>query len=163
MPIPLSEIISLLKNMCKKESSEKVSNTDLNQRICLFCQKCIGQKHGTYSRHPPIGLSTGVSARQLIQRYFCPACERTFSRLPFCWLPRMGILLISLLIPVLAGASINGLLVEWDVARSTVQRWRLRAQRVIRDLAILLENPKVGWAEISKHFSRSFYKVSSPS
>ena len=115
------------------------SDTDLDlirPDYCISCGRAHPWRHGPYPRKPHRDRGADESLNPiLIQRYFCPGCEKTFSVLPECipprrWYPwevQQAILLLFLL-----GHSAYEIAKESIPSYKTITRWFQRFQDQFR-------------------------------
>lgn len=128
MPWILSDIESLAQYMAT------ISKGAQPPPCCVHCGKAGPWRHGGYCRKADRSSPQESSLNPVyIQRYYCPACRRTFSVLPECIPPRRWYLwkiqqmALSL---VLAGKSPRAIAKEIMPSRHTISRWmnRFKAQ-----------------------------------
>ena len=93
---------------------------------CLCCGKAKPHRHGGYPRKADRTTQSESLNPVIIQRYYCPECQRTCSVLPECLPPRRWYLWevqqVALLL-LLAGKSIRAIAKEITPSRRTISRW----------------------------------------
>ena len=122
-------ILSLMQHLSVKEDQ-----ASYRLDHCLCCGKAKPHLHGCYPRKSDRSGNNNSSLNPVyIQRYYCPACQRTCSVLPECISPHRWYLweiqqiALSLL---LTGKSLRAVAQEIMPSRHTISRWlnRLKEQ-----------------------------------
>jgi transposase-like protein len=123
----LSDILSLTQylSLLKKKKSDCICNAT----PCPHCGILNPWRHGYYKRKSD-RLSSARSFNPIpVQRYFCPACNKTFSVLPECIPPHRWHVWeaqqVALLL-LLAGKSVYATAKEIAPSRHTITRWLAR-------------------------------------
>jgi len=125
-------ILSLMQHQIDKEEQESC-----RLEYCLCCGKAKPHFHGAYPRKTYRSGNNDSSLNPVyIQRYYCPACQKTCSVLPECIPPHRWYLwelqqiALSLL---LAGKSLRAVAQEIMPSRRTIGRWinRLKEQFLV--------------------------------
>lgn len=94
---------------------------------CLCCGRADPHFHGRYPRKADRSNKSGDSLNPiLIQRYYCPECQKTCSALPECVPPRRWYLWevqqVTLVL-LLAGQSLRAIAKAVAPSRRTIGRW----------------------------------------
>ncbi len=109
---------------------------------CCSCGKSGLWRHGHYERKADRQNQSAVSLNPiLIQRFFCPYCQKTCSVLPECIPPRRWYLWEvqqRVICMLLSGASLHTASQATQASRSTCRRWwsRLKEQFLIQSDAL---------------------------
>ncbi len=113
------------------------SNSDqVRPKFCACCGRINLWRHACYERKPDHESSPGESLNPiLIQRYYCPGCEKTFSVFPECIPPRRWYIWEvqqQVLMFFILGQSVYAIAKTSIPSYKTVQRWLLRFQEQFR-------------------------------
>lgn len=119
----LSDILSLIQY--QQLTKEGESAYRLEQ--CLCCGKANPHRHGSYPRKGDRSSGNDSSLNPIyIQRYYCPACQRTCSVLPECMPPhRWYVWEIQqrALLLFFVGMSLRAIAQQIAPSRHTITRW----------------------------------------
>lgn len=155
-------ILSLMQHLIAKEEQ-----APYRLENCLCCGKANPHLHGDYPRKAYRSGDNDSSLNPVyIQRYYCPACQRTCSVLPECMPPHRWYLweiqqiALSLL---LTGKSLRAVAEEVTPSRRTLGRWmnRFKEQSLIYKDALCHHITDLGrtsglkdfWQSCLDHFS----------
>jgi transposase-like protein len=128
----LADILSLI------QYSELFKDKSRDHRLdrCLCCGKARPQLHGCYPRKADRSGASDESLNPIwIQRYYCPACQRTCSVLPECLPPlrwHLWAIQQAALVLLLAGKSLRAIAQEISPSRRTIGRWMNRFKEQFR-------------------------------
>lgn len=107
---------------------------DIKPDRCLCCGRLKVWPHGKYPRKADRTNSADSLNPIWIQRYYCPACHKTFSVLPECLPPRRWYLWevqqVALML-ALAGVSFRAIENKIAPSRRTIRRWLNRFKEQI--------------------------------
>ena len=132
MPYILPMFFSLIQYKNALDNNSVLIRPD----YCVLCGRAHPWRHGPYPRKPHRDGGFGESLNPiLIQRYFCPGCEKTFSVLPECipphrwylWEVQQAVLLLFIL-----GHSAYDIAKESIPSYQTITRWFHRFQEQYR-------------------------------
>lgn len=141
----LEKILSSISRLCKAAQELSPEEKARFERTCIYCSKggCI--KHGTRTRNSPRSGPEEPQCKETIQRLLCKPCKKTFSRLPPSFLPRFSVTLQTLLRIAAGLFSWKSLLSDWNLYRSTIQRWKRTGKDLLASLPELLKVPALTW------------------
>ncbi len=132
------------------------------------CGKSNPWLHGTYDRKSDRTNPSTESLNPIpIQRYYCPACEKTCSVLPECIAPKRWYIWeiqALVLISVLTGTSIFATANKAQISRQTISRWyeRLKERLIFHKDALcsifsefgrMAANANTFWLSVFKKIS----------
>ena len=118
----LPDILSLIQY--KNEVENNPDRVRLSQCVC--CGRLNPWLHGTYPRESDrVNPSSTSQNPILIQRYYCPACQKTSSVLPECIPPRRWYLwdMQQLVIFLCAAKMSSAVSTTIRPSRQTISRW----------------------------------------
>lgn len=141
----LEEILSNISRLCKAAHELSPEEKDQLERTCIHCSEggCI--KHGTRTRNSPRSGPEEPLGEETIQRLLCKPCKKTFSRPPPSFLPRFSVTLKTLLRIAAGLFTWNSLLNDWNLGRSTIQRWKKMGKALLTSIPELLKIPALTW------------------
>lgn len=132
MPYILPMFLSLIQYKNASDTDFDLMRPD----YCVLCKRAHPWRHGFYRRKPDRDWTASESLNPvLIQRYFCPGCEKTFSVLPECIPPRRWYLWEvqqAILLLFLLGYSAYEIAKESIPSYHTITRWFHRFQEQFR-------------------------------
>lgn len=146
----LEQILSNISRLYKTDQELPPEEKDRRERTCIHCTKggCI--KHGTRTRNSPRSGPEELQGKETIQRLLCKPCKKTFSRPPPSFLPRFSVALQTLLRIAAGLFSWKILLTDWNLCRSTIQRWKKTGKVLLARLPELLKIPALTWDSLQE-------------
>lgn len=117
---------TMVKHIVKLVNTYQKKYQWLNERRAFFCPYCNKKmhRHGYYSRM--INILGVLETLIYVQRYYCPECRKTCSRLPIFAVKYTAIAVVSIEEIVSnhkADISIAKLVDKYILARSTIKRY----------------------------------------
>lgn len=143
-------IITWLARICNTFLRRSPEEQEAIDRICPKCGCLKSHGHGEYPRKSFAGVASSLPLIEMIgvPRYRCVQCKKTFSRLPFGLLPRKLIPLSFALILAISKRSQQGLADLWNVASSSLRRWRQIGLHLLKKLPDIADQDHIEWTKL---------------